>query len=1255
MSRTILSFAARVILAAAMFLLLSPNSPAQRIASRHVSELTELNQSLLDTNRKAALASQSQRPMLTEELIDIARRRREMLRELIVNSPNEAVQTLLPQERVEELPETVRQYVESRFSAQGILDVLAEDIPHEPRMRFFFNHEGEKLELLFVGDPPEVATGSEIQVLATKVDDVLLLSSGGENGTPSQEMQVVANVLPNTFGVQNTAVVLVNFQDNNTQPYSVSDVNNVVFGSVNGFLQENSSYQTSLAGNVFGYFTLPMSISSCDFNKMTALADAAAAGGGVDLSGYQRIIYVSPLDPSCGWEGAAYVGGLPSRAWINGVLALEVVAHELGHNFGLLHSHALNCNGSTLGDACQTIEYGDLFDVMGHTTSAHYNAFQKERLGWLNFGSSPPITTVTASGSYVLAPYSSASAAIKALKLFKAVDSTSGIVTNYYVEFRQPIGFDNDLTAFPASTQGVVVHTGSLQNAGSSQLLDMNPQTPVFDDAALGVGQTFKDPASGVSLTTVSVSPTQAVVSVILAPPACVLANPGALIIPLQSTSVSAGTTVVFNVTVTSNDSATCNLSVFHLRPFLPNNFSATFGQSDLVIAPGGSATTTMSITSPVNAASGAYSFSAFVSNGGYAWLAGATYNVNSGGTFSLSASPTSISVTPSSSNSVSVSTSVAGGFSSSVSLSASNLPAGIVANFSPSSLSAPGSGTTTATFTAGAMVAIGSYAVTISAVGGGRTFNTTVTLLVGTSAPPPSTGASPSPISQSGWRLVKADSAETFCGNYPATNAFDGSANTIWQTQYCPSSSGIPHEIQIDLGSTYNVAGFRYLPRQDGVMRGSIKSYEFYVSNDGTNWGTPVSVGVLVTTASDISQKQVFFSIPVIARYIRLRALSAADGGPWSSVAELNILASANSDSGPSVFSVSLTPNTVTGGSIVNGTVMLNASAPAGGAQVVLTSNLPNVANPIGPLTIPQSQSSGSFTVSTLAVATTTRVTITATYNNSFAKANVTLNSQAQPDFAVSASPTALTIAPGGSASSTLTATISGGFSSAISFSASGVPAGVTATFSLPTMAAPGQGSSSLLINVSASVATGTYPITVVGSGGGLNRLSTVTLIVSTAPPAPPSATAIPKVGWRLVSVDSAENFCGTYAGSNAFDGNSATIWQTQYCVGSPNVAHDIVIDLGAVYDVAGFNYLPRQDGVARGKIKNYELYLSLDGQNWGTAASAGILISTPSDAAQKQVMFGMATSTRYVKLRALSEVNGGPWSSMAELDLLK
>ena len=105
---------------------------------------------------------------------------------------------------------------------------------------------------------------------------------------------------------------------------------------------------------------------------------------------------------------------------------------------------------------------------------------------------------------------------------------------------------------------------------------------------------------------------------------------------------------------------------------------------------------------------------------------------------------------------------------------------------------------------------------------------------------------ASSALIPQTGWTLKYVDSQETAGENSPATNAFDGNPNTFWHTAYATGDAPLPHEIQISLGASRSITGFTYLPRQDTCTHGYIKQYEFYVSSDGVNWGTPVASGTL-------------------------------------------------------------------------------------------------------------------------------------------------------------------------------------------------------------------------------------------------------------------------------------------------------------------------------------------------------------------------------------------------------------------------
>lgn len=138
--------------------------------------------------------------------------------------------------------------------------------------------------------------------------------------------------------------------------------------------------------------------------------------------------------------------------------------------------------------------------------------------------------------------------------------------------------------------------------------------------------------------------------------------------------------------------------------------------------------------------------------------------------------------------------------------------------------------------------------------------------------------------IPNEGWSLQFVDSEETIGEDGAATNAFDGDEKTFWHTAWSSSSPTHPHEIQLHLGEKYKLKGFKYLPRQDGGINGTIKDYEFYVSSDGVDWGNPLSVGSFDYSTEikeiDLSETE--------CEYVRFVALSELNGENWSSMAEL-------------------------------------------------------------------------------------------------------------------------------------------------------------------------------------------------------------------------------------------------------------------------------------------------------------------------------------------------------------------------------
>jgi hypothetical protein len=95
-----------------------------------------------------------------------------------------------------------------------------------------------------------------------------------------------------------------------------------------------------------------------------------------------------------------------------------------------------------------------------------------------------------------------------------------------------------------------------------------------------------------------------------------------------------------------------------------------------------------------------------------------------------------------------------------------------------------------------------------------------------------------------------------------------------------------------------------------------------------------------------------------------------------------------------------------------------------------------------------------------------------------------------------LSASPSAISAAQGGTASLTVAASSSGGSNTSVSFSVSGNPSGVTATFSPVSVTSPG--TTNMTLSVGQSVVPGNYTLTIAGSGGGNTSSTTVALTVN-------------------------------------------------------------------------------------------------------------------------------------------------------------
>ena len=380
---------------------------AQQSAKGKAAEVATVQ--FLGFHKSYQEANAAQKRQMLTHFSTMAARRQQLLSSLVQTNPADVLRIAIPDEVTQTMPAPVKKYLEQSVTAQGVLEVLYEmqGTPNKTTgavLHHFLQTSTERLNLHFAASAPtHLLTGSVVRANGIRLNNDLVLASGTSN---SSLQTVTAASLTNTFGQFNTLVIMVNFQDNpSAQPFTTSTVQNVVFNQTSNWDMENSFQQTSLTGTVAGWFTIAVNSGNCDTSSVKSYARSAAQSAGYNLSSYNRFIYLMSGNSGCSaWWGLATIGG--SDVWVNGMygISVKVVSHEMGHNFGLYHSHTTDCGTSVTCASGTLSEYGDLLDTMGTPNAGHFNAFQKERLGWLNASSQPPITTVTSNGNYQISP-----------------------------------------------------------------------------------------------------------------------------------------------------------------------------------------------------------------------------------------------------------------------------------------------------------------------------------------------------------------------------------------------------------------------------------------------------------------------------------------------------------------------------------------------------------------------------------------------------------------------------------------------------------------------------------------------------------------------------------------------------------------------------------------------------------------------------------------------------------------------------------
>ncbi|GEM_PF-612178 len=534
---------------------------------------------------------------------------------------------------------------------------------------------------------------------------------------------------------------------------------------------------------------------------------------------------------------------------------------------------------------------------------------------------------------------------------------------------------------------------------------------------------------------------------------------------------------------------------------------------------------------------------------------------------FSISASPSSVSVVQGSPATYNISTSPINGFTGSITLSASGLPSGATASFSPPSVTA-GSGSTL-TITTLSTTPVGSSSVTVTGTSGSLSHGAApVTLTV---APPPDFSVSVTPSSFT----ISPGGTATYTVSASALNGFTGSI-TLSANNLPSGATGSFNPTAITPGITSTLT----ITTTSSIALGSTSFTVGGTSGSLSHNSNSATLNVTPPPDFSISATPPSFTVNPGGKATYTVSVSALNGFTGS----VNLSASGL----PSGATASFSPASITPGTASTLTVTTTSG-------VALGSSLFNITG-----------TSGSLSHSTTA----------------------TLVVSATPDFTLGATPPSTSVVQGTSATYTVSATALNGFSGSIALSASGQPSGSTASFA-PASISPGV-SSTLTITTSGSVAAGSYTVTITGTSGSITHTATVSLTVTpsgggssanpisinfvgrgTAMSASESAGVVPATNWNQAT--GATNTTGLHLVDSTGASTGATVtWKSNNVWSLPITdAPGNVRMMEGYLDTSASSVTTVTVASLPAAANGYTLYVYADGDNGGANRSATYQIS--------------------------------------------
>jgi hypothetical protein len=569
-------------------------------------------------------------------------------------------------------------------------------------------------------------------------------------------------------------------------------------------------------------------------------------------------------------------------------------------------------------------------------------------------------------------------------------------------------------------------------------------------------------------------------------------------------------------------------------------------------------------------------------------------------------------------------------GFSGNVTFTVAGLPSGVTAVFSPN----PSNSYSTLTLSASGTAVVGTYNLTITGTSGTQTATTSVSLGVYT---PTFT------LSDYGSVTIGQGSSNTsYVFVYPQYG-FNGSVNL--------SVSGLPSGVTASFNPTPTTGTSTLTLTASSTA--AVGSYTLTIT--GTSGSltqtTTLGLGVFAPsftlnatpsvalgqgssgTASLYISSQYGFSGNVNLSVSGLPAgvTASFSPNPTNNYSTLTFTAS----SAASVGSTTLTLTGVSGSETQTTTLTLSIFAPtfslSGGYSVNMNEGTTTTQTIYvndqygftGAVTLAASglPSGVTATISPNPTTTSSIMTLTASSNAAQGPANVTITGTSgattastsfqltinTPTFALTAAPTRLSLMPGSSANSIVTLTPANGFSGAVALTASGLPSGVTATFS------PSSTSTDSIMTLTAgsSVSPGLSQVTITGTSGSQTSSTAVNLVVLGSAATTSTTLSLTASGTTATSVASGTMITAT-AAVNA-GSTPLTVGQVNFCDATSTTC-DLLHQIGsAQLTSAGTAVLHFVPGPGS---RSYKAVFAGTNQNTASTSAASSLTVTAAQA---------------------------------------